>query len=154
MPRPDRDAAVQACIRRTVLTRRRRARRPVIWSAQVAELGRTPMGCVVLDVSAGGAKLLVEHRWRTGQILTLVSPHFPELRARIVWTAARRVGLEFIDSGEQAMKRLCPSSLVAMEGSAAPVGWRKWRRRHRWRGSSVHGLVRGLIVNMVRGRAL
>jgi hypothetical protein len=75
---------------------RRHQRRSGRWPAHL-ELGREQrVGCTVLDLSAGGAKLQLEQPLAIGQIVTLIADSVGARGVRIVWTDADRAGVEFI----------------------------------------------------------
>jgi hypothetical protein len=75
---------------------RRHARRSGMWAAHL-ELGHEQrVGCIVLDLSAGGAKLQLEQPLAIGQIVTLIADSVGARGARIVWIDGDRAGVEFI----------------------------------------------------------
>jgi hypothetical protein len=81
--------------------KRRHLRRSGIWAA-VLELGKGERcRCILVDLSAGGAKLLFGHAAQhiaKGQIVALTAEPSGMRWGRIAWTAGRSVGLEFLDA--------------------------------------------------------
>ena len=76
---------------------RRHPRSAVLWAAQLETRDGRRLDCAVLDLSAGGAKLRIEHSLATGDLVTLTSPRFGVRRARVAWVEAGRLGLQFLD---------------------------------------------------------
>jgi hypothetical protein len=77
--------------------KRRHKRRSGMWAAHL-ELGQDRrVGCVVLDLSDGGAKLLLKQPVAKGKIVTLISDRVGSRGGRVVWADGNRVGVEFLE---------------------------------------------------------
>jgi len=77
--------------------RRRHKRRSGMWKAHV-ELGRGQrVDCVVLDLSDGGARLVLRQPIVAGKVVTLVAERAGTRGARVAWADGNRVGIEFIE---------------------------------------------------------
>jgi hypothetical protein len=81
---------------------RRHARRSGLWSAQLETTSGRRLDCILLDVSAGGAKLRLEEPVGVGEIMTLVSERFGSRGARVTWTAPRYAGVRFLAAAGMA----------------------------------------------------
>jgi hypothetical protein len=96
----DSAAAIDALTRATA-GKRRHLRRSGIWAA-VLELGKGERcRCMLVDLSAGGAKLLFGHAAQhiaKGRIVALSSQPLGTRWGRIAWTSGRSAGLEFLDA--------------------------------------------------------
>jgi hypothetical protein len=79
--------------------RRRHRRRSGAWSARLETARGDRVGCIVLDLSPGGAKLVLEKSIAVGDLVTFATERFGMHRGRIAWAAGRRVGLAFIEFG-------------------------------------------------------
>ena len=75
--------------------RRRHRRRTGAWTAALETMRGDRIGCVVLDLSPGGAKLLLERPLPLGELVTFVTERFGTYRGRIAWAAGARAGLAF-----------------------------------------------------------
>jgi hypothetical protein len=76
--------------------KRRHKRRSGMWAAHL-ELGQDRrVGCVVLDLSDGGAKLLLKQPVAQGKIVTLISDRVGARGGRIAWADGNRAGVEFL----------------------------------------------------------
>lgn len=81
-------------------------RTPVIWSGSLLIHGRRA-DCVVLDVSANGAKLrLLGGTVLTGPIVMLEVPRLGAFSANVAWSGENRVGLCFREGLASAALRL------------------------------------------------
>jgi hypothetical protein len=79
-----------------ILTERRRHRRRAgAWTAALETTRGDRVGCVVLDLSPGGAKLLIEKSVAIGELVTFATERFGTYRGRIAWVAGARAGLAF-----------------------------------------------------------
>lgn len=79
-----------------ILTERRRHRRRTgAWNAALETMRGDRIGCVVLDLSPGGAKLLLERPLPIGELVTFLTERFGTYRGRIAWSAGARAGLAF-----------------------------------------------------------
>jgi hypothetical protein len=77
--------------------KRRHKRRSGMWAAHL-ELGQDRrVGCVVLDLSDGGAKLMLKQPVAQGKIVTLISDRLGARGGRIAWVDGNRVGIEFLE---------------------------------------------------------
>ncbi len=76
---------------------RRHPRSAVLWAAELETRDGRRIDCAVLDLSAGGAKLMIDHSLATGDQVTLSSRRFGARRARVAWVEPNRLGLQFLD---------------------------------------------------------
>jgi len=80
--------------------RRLHKRKPVLWSARIESRdGNTP--CIILDLSAGGAKLRGSAPVSRKDHVKLVIDRFGSLRAEVMWARMGLLGLRFLDTPEQ-----------------------------------------------------
>jgi hypothetical protein len=78
--------------------RRRHRRRNGAWAATLETTHGDCVGCVVLDLSPGGAKLLLENKpVAIGELVTFVTERFGTHRGRVAWATGARAGLSFVD---------------------------------------------------------
>jgi len=84
---------------------RRHPRSAVLWAAQLAIADGRILDCAVLDLSAGGAKLMVNHNLSVGDKVRLTSRRFGERQANVAWTEPERVGLQFLEIDESAVRK-------------------------------------------------
>jgi PilZ domain len=83
-----------------ILTERRlHRRRAGAWTAMLETMRGDRIGCVVLDLSPGGAKLLLEKTLPVGELVTFITERFGTHRGRIAWSSGARAGLAFADFG-------------------------------------------------------
>ncbi len=80
--------------------RRRYPRRSVIWAGELLLDAERARDCTVLDVSMGGAKIRLEPPPPVGAAVTLRSPHFGALRARVAWATIEQAGIAFDEIAE------------------------------------------------------
>jgi len=73
---------------------RRHKRTSVIWSGRLAD-GVGDRHCVILNLSAGGAKLRLGALTAAPVRMTLTSPHFAPRRGKVVWRRDDLVGVSF-----------------------------------------------------------
>jgi hypothetical protein len=85
--------------------RRRDRRRPVLYRAELFVLGKPSIRCTVLDLTDGGAKVQVNKPVFEGQLVKLMSRRLTR-NARVAWTVADLVGLEFTGSRLDIAKSL------------------------------------------------
>ncbi|HZB93011.1 MAG TPA: PilZ domain-containing protein, partial [Stellaceae bacterium] len=79
----------------TALAERRRAQRmPVLWPGRL-ERGGGWEGCVVLDYSALGARLILERAAASDDTVVIAFAHYEPLRARVAWRREEMAGVEF-----------------------------------------------------------
>lgn len=84
---------------------RRAQRKRVLWSGTVDYDGKT-WPCVILDLSATGAKIRVERAEARAAVasipvhatLALSSKHFEALRLKLMWRQRDLAGLQFIEA--------------------------------------------------------
>lgn len=60
--------------------------------------------CVLLDLSASGAMVRLSDPAPSPAHVTVSSPHFGELRGRVVWQAHNVIGLRFADRPQQVAR--------------------------------------------------
>jgi hypothetical protein len=91
---------------RATAGKRRHLRRSGIWAA-VLELGKGERcRCTLVDLSAGGAKLLFGHvaqHIAKGRIVALTAQPLGMRWGRIAWIAGRSAGLEFLDAAPETL---------------------------------------------------
>jgi len=80
--------------------RRNHKRKPVLWSARL-ESREGSASCIILDLSAGGAKLRGISPASRKDEVTLVIDRFGSLRAEIMWARMGLLGIRFLDTPEQ-----------------------------------------------------
>ncbi len=76
--------------------RRRHPRTSVLWSGNLQYLGGAT-DCVILNLSAKGARLRIKDRIAFGSPLVLAGRQIGEMRGRIAWRKGEALGLEFLD---------------------------------------------------------
>jgi len=86
--------------------RRRHPRNAVTWVGWIDTAAGERIECAVLDFSAGGAKALLDRPIAIGEQVTFKSARFDSVKARIVWSEAGVVGMQFLDSDERVLKVL------------------------------------------------
>jgi len=97
------------------LERRRALRKRVLWSAQV-EAEQRRIGCAVLDVSLGGARVRLDEGALPRGPLAIALSRFGTFQAEVVWTRDRVLGLRFLESVERiadTIGRQLPLATVA-----------------------------------------
>jgi hypothetical protein len=82
--------------------RRQRRRRSAMWSAQLETTRGERVSCVVLDVSAAGAKIQLDHPVAKDDIVLLVSQRVGSHWCRVAWLEGPRVGLDFLEHHDEA----------------------------------------------------
>jgi PilZ domain len=107
--------------------RRRFERKKLLWAATVEVRGQRFEGMIV-DLSAGGARIKFDAPVATGDELTLMLKQLDDLGAKVVWQREGEAGLQFLLAPEEVAARipqsLAPAPLGAGEpaaASAAPV---------------------------------
>lgn len=82
--------------------RRKHRRKAGLWSARI-ETGTGAFSCAVLNVSRGGAMLLVSAPVFPRQQITVVIERFGMLRAEVIWRVKEKnkIGVRFTDTPEQ-----------------------------------------------------
>jgi len=83
--------------------RRRHARKAVVLAAYLTSAGRT-LDCLVLDISAGGARLHINDAVDASGTVTLAIDEHRTIAARVVWRATTEIGLQFSLAPEHVQK--------------------------------------------------
>jgi hypothetical protein len=86
--------------------RRQHARSAVTWVGWLETESGDMIECGVVDLSVGGAKVVLEKQLETGKRVIFKSPRFEGIAARIVWCEDGVVGLQFLDGAERVMRLL------------------------------------------------
>ena len=85
--------------------RRRFERKRLLWAATVEVRGQRFEGMIV-DLSAGGARIRFDAAVATGDELTLVLKQLDELGAKVVWQREGEAGLQFLLAPEEVAARI------------------------------------------------
>ena len=86
--------------------RRRYERITVMWSGTLT-VGKREIGCIVRNISAGGATVQVESPVVVSSVsATLQTPRLGLLRAKIVWNQGDLVGLRFLEKPQKVARAL------------------------------------------------
>lgn len=85
--------------------RRKSARTPVFWPARLLVDGHAVDG-MVLDVSAEGARLHLEHPPECTTIVTLQNARFGEFRGEVMWSGEGVLGLSFLDQPQSIARMI------------------------------------------------
>ena len=85
--------------------RREQTRRSVMWGALALSSG-LQFKCVVLNISAGGAKIRIAQPFPPGTPVTLMVTRFGEFPAYVVWERGERLGLKFQEPPDAVAQRL------------------------------------------------
>lgn len=75
-------------------SRRKYERRPILFDARIMEGGQW-QDCRILNMSAGGAKLIVSRNINHGAIISLELGIFGQFSGTVVWTDREEVGIKF-----------------------------------------------------------
>lgn len=59
--------------------------------------------CVILDLSDGGAKLMLKQPIATGKVVTVVAESIGARGARVAWSEGHRAGVQFIEGSAQVV---------------------------------------------------
>jgi hypothetical protein len=86
--------------------RRRHARSAVTWVGWLERASGDMIECGVVDLSVGGAKVVLETPLAAGERVVFKSPRFEGIAARIAWCEDGVVGLQFLDGAERVMRLL------------------------------------------------
>jgi hypothetical protein len=81
---------------------RRHKRRSAMWAAELETSGGERVSCIVLDISAGGAKLQLDHPLVKNEIVALITERVGAHWCRVAWRTGSRAGLEFLESHAEA----------------------------------------------------
>ena len=110
-----------------ILTERRRHRRRAgAWTAIVETTHGERIGSVVLDLSPGGAKLLLERPIAVGELVSFLTERFGTHRGRIAWVSGVRVGLAFANFAVGAASKALadkPEFLGKAKALLFPISW-------------------------------
>ena len=85
-----------ASLRKCLTDRRRHRRKPVLWAAEI-DTATQRYDCVVLDVSAQGAKIRSSAPLMTQQVVAIIIERFGRLRGEVVWVGNNLAGIRFTD---------------------------------------------------------
>ena len=86
--------------------RRRYERMTVMWSATLT-VGRREIGCVVRNISAGGATVQVESPVVVSSVGVLLEcSRVGKLRAKVTWIRGDLVGLRFMEKPQHVARTL------------------------------------------------
>lgn len=86
--------------------RRRYERITVMWSGTLT-VGKREIGCIVRNISAGGATVQVESPVVVSSVsATLHTPRLGLLRTKIVWSQGDLVGLRFLEKPQKVARAL------------------------------------------------
>lgn len=103
--------------------RRRHERKKLLWAATVEVRGQRFEGMIV-DLSAGGARIKFDAAVAAGDELTLVLKQLDELGAKVVWQREGEAGLQFLLAPEEVAARIqqkLPIEAIAGEVKSAPT---------------------------------
>ncbi len=92
--------------------RRKYPRTQVLWKGSLFRPGGA-VECVVLNLSANGAKLRLDDPWECPSPITLRIPRFGEFRAEVAWRKDHLIGLKFLED---------PKSVARLIEDALPQG--------------------------------
>jgi hypothetical protein len=81
--------------------RRKHTRRSAMWAAQLETTRGERVSCIVLDVSAAGARIQLEHPVGKDDIVLLVTPRIGSHWCRVAWLDGAHVGLEFLEHHDE-----------------------------------------------------
>ncbi|HEV8026224.1 MAG TPA: PilZ domain-containing protein [Stellaceae bacterium] len=82
--------------------RRHNTRRSAMWAAQLETARGERVSCIVLDVSAAGVRIQLEHSIAKDDIVLLITARVGAHWCRVAWLDGVRVGLEFLESHTEA----------------------------------------------------
>jgi len=86
--------------------KRRYERVTVMWSGTLT-VGRRAIGCIVRNISAGGATVQVETPIVVSSVaVTLDTNRIGSLRSKVVWHQADLVGLRFLEKPQRVARAL------------------------------------------------
>ena len=92
--------------------RRRFERKKLLWAATVEVRGQRFEGMIV-DLSAGGARIKFDAPVATGDELTLMLKQLDELGAKVVWQREGEAGLQFLLAPDEVAARIQQTLPVA-----------------------------------------
>ncbi len=96
--------------------RRRFLRRSVLWPGQLVAQGKK-LSCTILNMSLGGAKIVLSDEAGVSGSVTLEGARFEGLQATVEWRSGRLLGLQF-DQDPAQVARVLGSLLPAIKASA------------------------------------
>jgi hypothetical protein len=82
--------------------RRHHTRRSAMWAAQLETARGERVSCVVLDVSAAGVKIQLDHPIAKDDIVLLITTRIGTHWCRVAWLDGTHVGLDFLESHAEA----------------------------------------------------
>jgi len=85
--------------------RRVHPRDTVVYGGRLA-FGAHEFPCTVLNISAGGAQLRVDHEIGAWTIVTLHVDRFGSFHARVVWQRGDKVGVQFLEDAVLVTRRI------------------------------------------------
>jgi hypothetical protein len=86
--------------------RRRYERMTVMWSGTLT-VGRREIGCIVRNISAGGATVQVESPIVVSSVAAVLdSSRVGRLRAKVMWIKGDLVGLRFLEKPQHVARAL------------------------------------------------
>ena len=86
--------------------RRRFGRITVLWNAAVEDSQGLANDCVVMELSANGARLRMAVPFERSTPVKLWSYHFGALTGRVVWQKGEQLGLAFDDEAQAVVNLL------------------------------------------------
>jgi hypothetical protein len=84
---------------------RRYHRSTVLWPAELV-WRRNTYACIIFNISANGAKVMIKDAAEEMKMVTLCSPRFGELEGEVVWRATGAVGMRFTATPEEVARML------------------------------------------------
>lgn len=84
---------------------RRYHRATVLWPATLL-CRNNAFDCVIFNISANGAKVMIRNSLEVQQRVTLCSPRFGEIEGRIIWRGSTAIGVQFVAPPEEVAKLL------------------------------------------------
>ena len=86
--------------------RRRYERMTVMWSGTLT-VGRREIGCVIRNISAGGATVQVDSPLVVSSVAAVLeSSRTGKFRAKVVWIRGDQVGLRFLEKPQHVARAL------------------------------------------------
>ena len=86
--------------------RRRYERMTVMWSGTLT-MGRREIGCIVRNISAGGATVQVDSPIVVSSVATVLEcSRIGKFRAKVVWIRGDQVGLRFLEKPQHVARAL------------------------------------------------
>lgn len=87
------------------LERRRFERKKLLWAATVEVRGQRFEG-IIVDFSAGGARIKFDAPVAAGEELTLILKQFEALGAKVIWQREGEAGLQFLLAPDEVAARV------------------------------------------------